>query len=127
GHERTGREMHDRLRLERLQGRLNFVGAGQIAFDEFRAWIYSGPMPFGKIIEDANRVSFIEEHFGADAADVARASDHENSHRARCRATACRSKQTNRVSYRPRLRLSVVPIRQSSAGSGDFFHAVSEP
>src|SRR5438067_254271 len=51
-------------------------------------------MPFGKIIEDANGVSFIEEQFGADAADVARASDHENSHRARCRATACRSKQT---------------------------------
>src|SRR5436190_23284231 len=45
-------------------------------------------MTFGKIIEDRDGVSFIEEQLGANAADVPGAADHENFHRASCRAVA---------------------------------------
>src|SRR5947207_14879425 len=100
-------------------------------------------MPFGKIVEDADRVSFIEEQFGADAADVTCAPDDENFHRASCGALPRRVK-ANRIAVPkwnlgtrgarpaisgPRWRApltSSVRARRSSAESGGSFPEVSE-
>ena len=89
--------MHDRLGLERSEGRLNSITVGQIAFDKRCARIYRATMSLGQVVEYTDPVALIEQQFGADAADVACSADDENFHRASCGALA-RPVKTNRAS-----------------------------
>ena len=87
-------EVHDRCRLERAERSLNSVNPSQIPLDKFRPGIDRPPMSFGQIIENADRVAFVEQELRANAADVACAADDKNFHRASCGAPV-RSVKTN--------------------------------
>jgi hypothetical protein len=112
--------MHDGFRLERSECGLNFIDGAQIALDKFRARIDGTPMSFRKIIEDGNGVAFIEEQFGANAADVSCSADDKNFHRASCGAPVRRVK-ANRAG-RSQLQLGNETAHAASA-SGPLFKA----
>ena len=92
--------MHDRLGLERSQGRLNPIAVGQIAFDKLCARIDRATMSLGQVVEYANGVALVEQQFGADAADVTCSADDENFHRGSCVAPVRRVKNKPRAAVR---------------------------
>ena len=84
--------MHNRLGLERSEGRLNSIRVGQIAFDKGCARIDRATMSLGQVVEYTDPVALIEQQFGANAPDVARSANDENLHRASCGALVRRVK-----------------------------------
>ena len=73
-------EMHHRFGIlfrERLLDRLSIF---EIALNELGAGVERAAMAFAQIIKDRDGVTFIEQKLGADASDVAGATDNENFH-----------------------------------------------
>src|SRR4029077_13797655 len=87
--------MHHRVWPRDGKRSLNFQSAGQVAPDEGGPRIDCAPMPFTQVIKDDNFVAFIEQKLGANAANVARAANNEDSHRRGKRwATCLKSKRS---------------------------------
>jgi hypothetical protein len=77
--------MHYGIGLRAGKGRLNLFAVRQIALNESRARIHCATMAFSEIIEDSHFVAFIEEQFGANAADITGAANDEDLHPAKFR------------------------------------------
>src|ERR1044071_3807845 len=108
--------MHDGLGLEVRKGRLNLGTVSQIAFDKFCPRIYCPAMSLCQIIEYPDGVALVKKQFGANAPDVACATDNENLHWGSCDAPA-RDVKTNRagsglafIGFNPRDHPSNQPI-----------------
>jgi len=84
--------MHDRLRFERREGRLNPIAVRQVPFDKLRPGINRASVSLRQVVEYSDGVALVEQQFGADAADVACSADNENFHRGSCGAPARRVK-----------------------------------
>src|SRR5438552_12534658 len=101
--ERAGGEMHDRIGPMLRQRFLDRLSILQIAFDELRARVDRGAMAFAEIIEDADLMAFVEQQLGANASDVASATDNENFHSRQNRRLAplinpkCESRNSSRI------------------------------
>src|ERR1700686_1600386 len=88
--------MHYRLWLKISERGLDSIAFGQISLDKCGAGIDGATMPFGKVVEGANFVAFVEQEFGANASDVTRSANDENLHRGSCRVRR-RAVKTKRV------------------------------
>ena len=90
--------MHHRLRLKISERGLDPLAFGQIALDKRGPRIDRAAMPFGKIVEDADFVVFVEQELGANAPDIAGSANDENLHRGswRVRRRAVKTKRALR-------------------------------
>jgi hypothetical protein len=87
--------MHHRVRPMSGEGSLDLLAIRKFAFNEMRPGINSGPMAFAEIIENNNVMPLIQQEFGANAPDVARAANHEDFHwRGKCNVISGKSKAT---------------------------------
>jgi len=89
--------MHHGVRTMCGKGSLDLLAIRKFAFNEMRPGINGGPMAFTQIIEDGNFVPLIQQELGADAPDIARATNDEDFHwREKCSAISGKSKTTRR-------------------------------
>jgi hypothetical protein len=87
--------MHHRVRPMSGEGSLDLLAIRKFAFNEMRPGINSGPMAFAEIIENNNVMPLIQQEFGANAPDVARAANHEDFlWRGKCSVISGKSKAT---------------------------------
>jgi hypothetical protein len=91
--------MHHGVRAMSGKGSLDLLAIRKFAFNEMRSRINSAPMAFTQIIEDGNFMAVIQQEFGANTPDVARAANDKDFHwRAKCSVISAKSKVTRYVS-----------------------------
>jgi hypothetical protein len=62
------------------KGSLNLLAIRKFALNEMRPGINPVPMAFTQIVEDGDFVPLIQQEFGANASDVARAANNKDFH-----------------------------------------------
>ena len=91
--------MHHGVRPMSGKGSLDLLAIRKFAFNEMRSGINGAAMAFTKIIENGNFMPLIQQEFGANASDVARAANHKDFHwREKCSVIGTKSKATRHVS-----------------------------
>jgi hypothetical protein len=90
------------------KGSLNLLAIRKFALNEMRPRINPVPMAFTQIVEDGNFMPLIQQEFGANASDVARAANNKDFHwRQKCRVIRVKSKPTLEMSASDRARTIV--------------------
>jgi hypothetical protein len=98
--------MHDCVRPMIGKRVLDLLAIRQFAFKEMRPGINGGPMASAQIIENDNFVPLVQQELGANAPDIAGATNDKDFHwREKCSVIIGKSKPTRqmRVAFRARL------------------------
>jgi hypothetical protein len=106
--QRVSGEMHHSVRPMSDKGSLDLLAIRKLAFNKMRPGINRVPMAFTEIIENGNFMPLIEQEFGANAPDIARAANDEDFHwRGKCSVIKGKSKATRQFDAGSRAHLLV--------------------
>src|SRR5881394_1286787 len=91
--------MHYGVRPMSGKGSLDLLAIRKFAFNEMRSGINGAPMAFTQVVENGNFMPLIQQEFGANASDIARAANDKDFHwREKCSVISGKSKTTRQVS-----------------------------
>jgi hypothetical protein len=83
------------------KGGLDLLAIRKFAFNEMRSGINGAPMAFTQVIENGNFMPLIQQEFGANAPDIARAANDKDFHwREKCSVIRPKSKATREMKRR---------------------------
>src|SRR5205809_7752850 len=98
--------MHHSIRPMSGKGSLDLLAIRKFAFNEMRSGINGAPMAFTQVVENGNFMPLIQQEFGANASDIARAANDKDFHwREKCSVIRPKLKETRakNAGHRPRL------------------------
>src|SRR5438046_10337292 len=72
--------MHHGIRPMSGKGSLDLTAIRKLAFNEMRSGINGAPMAFTQVVENGNFMPLIQQEFGANASDIARAANDKDFH-----------------------------------------------
>ena len=90
------------------KGSLDLLAIRKFAFKEMRSGINGAPMAFTQVVENGNVMPLIQQELGANAPDIARATNDKDFHwRAKCSVIRPKSKATREMTAALRTRQTV--------------------
>src|SRR5262245_41360706 len=90
--------MHHCIRTVSGKSTLDLLPICEFSFNEIRPRMDGGPMAFTQVVENGNLMSLIQQEFGANAPDIARAANDKDFHwRGKCSVIRPKSKATHEM------------------------------